>query len=146
MNVKIIHTSHSLTICVLTFFFLLNAANLVLREAVVEDVTTLAPESFTFAIFVSMCMFSVYACTEFLCSQKRSVEFLCILHLGSWSAPGSSSLAGISNLQQTSAWETARIFYHRVGWKEGGFMVQFPTQLRLGGFLGLNLFARAYFR
>ena len=120
MNVKIIHTSHSLTICVLTFFFLLNAANLVLREAVVEDVTTLAPESFTFAIFVSMCMFSVYACTEFLCSQKRSVEFLCILHLGSWSAPGSRLLVARWHLESSTNIRLGNCAYFlSQGWMEG---------------------------
>ena len=63
-----------LTICVLIFFFLLNPANLVLREAVVEDVTTLELESFSFAMFVSICMLSVYASKEEFyqyCSQKR---------------------------------------------------------------------------
>ena len=58
-----------LTICVLiVFFFLLNPANLVLREAVVEDVTTLELESFSFAMFVSILQYVCYLCMR----AKRS--------------------------------------------------------------------------
>lgn len=50
------------------FFFLLNPANLVLREAVVEDVTTLELESFSFAMFVSILQYVCYLCMR----AKRS--------------------------------------------------------------------------